>query len=442
MTTIKDIPVLVVDDEYSVRSVLSQVLQSHGFKVTATESGEKALRLFKQRPFDLVIADIVLPGMNGIELLEKMKARYPSVQVIIITSHASLDTAIRALRCGAYDYLLKPFEDISLVSAVARRAIEKISLMSQNRRLIAKLKGKNEELERRVAERTAELEKTNAQLMQEIKERIRAQDVAETANRAKSEFLANMSHELRTPLNHMIGFTEIVLNKNLGDLNEIQEEYLNDVLQSSEHLLSLINDVLDLSKVEAGRLKLVLSDTDLKLLLKNSFKIIKEQAMKRNIKLTIDIDGVPETIRVDEGRLKQIIYNLLSNAVKFTGDSGEVRLGARMVDCIVRPGLRRGDPEGFQVVQARVDGGNGASTKTKKCVELFVSDTGAGIRPEDQERIFDRFEQADASSGRRFQGTGLGLSLTKSLVELHGGKIRVLSEGEGKGSTFSFVIPV
>jgi len=442
MTMKKDIPILVVDDERSVRTVLSQVLEGDGFKVTAAATGEEALRLFKERPFDLVIIDIVLPGMSGIEVLERIKKLYPAVQVIIITSHASLETAVRALRSGAYDYLFKPFEDISLVSAVAKRAIEKISLVSENRRLIAKLQGKNEELERRVAERTAELEKINAQLMQEIKERIRAQDAAETANRAKSEFLANMSHELRTPLNHIIGFTEIVLNKKLGELNEVQEEYLHDVLQSGEHLLSLINDILDLSKVEAGRLKLTSSDTDLKMLLKNSLTVVKEQARKRHIRLAVDIDGIPETIKADGGKLRQIMYNLLSNAVKFTPDGGEVRLGARMLDCVVRHGLRREDSRELKIVETRVDKTKGATTKTKPCVEFSVCDNGIGIRPEDQERIFDRFEQVDGSSGRRYQGTGLGLSLTKRLVELHGGRIWVDSEGEGKGSRFGFVIPV
>ncbi len=441
ITMKKDIPILVVDDEESVRTVLSQVLEGDGFKVTAAATGEEALKLFKRRPFDLVIIDIVLPGMSGIEVLERIKRLYPAVQVIIITSHASLETAVRALRSGAYDYLFKPFEDISLVSAVAKRAIEKISLISENRRLIAKLQGKNEELERRVAERTAELEKTNAQLMQEIKERIRAQDAAEAANRAKSEFLANMSHELRTPLNHVIGFTEIVLNKKLGELNEVQEEYLHDVLQSGEHLLSLINDILDLSKVEAGRLKLACSDTNLKILLKNSITVVKEQARKRNIRLAVDIDGIPTIIKADEGKLKQIMYNLLSNAVKFTPDGGEVRLGGRMVDCVVRRGLRREDSRDLKIVEARLDKSKGTATKTTPCVELSVSDNGIGIRPEDQERIFDRFEQVDASSDRRYQGTGLGLPLTKRLVELHGGRIWVDSGGEGKGSRFGFVIP-
>jgi signal transduction histidine kinase len=147
-----------------------------------------------------------------------------------------------------------------------------------------------------------------------------AKQAAETANQAKSEFLANMSHELRTPLNHIIGFTELIVDKTYGELNEIQEEYLGDVLHSSRHLLSLINDILDLSKIEAGKMALDLSDINLKFLLENSLTMIQEKAMKHGIELSVDIDGIPETIIADERKLKQIIYNLLSNAVKFTPD--------------------------------------------------------------------------------------------------------------------------
>jgi len=145
-----------------------------------------------------------------------------------------------------------------------------------------------------------------------------AKKAADSANRAKSEFLANMSHELRTPLNHIIGFTELVVDKNFGELNEVQEEYLNDTLKSSKHLLSLINDILDLTKVEARKLELEPSDVDLRTLLENSLTMIQEKALKHGIKLLIDMDGIPETIRADERELNQIMYNLLSNAVKFT----------------------------------------------------------------------------------------------------------------------------
>jgi PAS domain S-box-containing protein len=312
-----------------------------------------------------------------------------------------------------------------------------------------KLKEAYDEMEVRVDERTAELQESNKHLQQEIRAResmekalIEAKEVAETANRAKSEFLANMSHEFRTPLNHIIGFTELVVDKNFGDVNETQEEYLGDVLDSSKHLLLLINDILDLSKVEAGKLELEASGIDPRRLIDNSLIMFKEKSFKHGIELCSDVDHVPETIIADERKLKQILYNLLSNAVKFTPDGGKVCLSAKMVDCIVRPGLRSGDPENLQIIA----GGNGVGEvngkKLRKCVRFSVSDTGIGIKSEDQDRVFSPFEQVDGSSSRQYQGTGLGLSLTKKLVEVHGGKIWITSAGEGKGSTFNFIIPI
>ena len=300
--------------------------------------------------------------------------------------------------------------------------------ITERKRQEEELKKAYDEMEKRVEERTSQL--------------VQAKEEAEASNRTKSDFLANMSHELRTPLNHIIGFTEIVVDKRCGELSESQEEYLNDVLKSSRHLLSLINDILDLSKVEAGKFELEPTAIDSRLFLENCLIMFKEKAMKHSIELTADIDHIPETITVDERKMKQIVYNILSNAMKFTPDGGRVSLSAQMVDCIVRPGLRSGDPKGLEIIS----GGNGRrkskGSKERKCLQLSVADRGIGIKPEDQERIFDPFEQADGSSSRKYQGTGLGLPLTKRLVELHGGRMWVESEGLGKGATFSFIIPI
>ena len=250
----------------------------------------------------------------------------------------------------------------------------------------------------------------------------RAKEVAESASQAKSEFLANMSHELRTPLNHIIGFTELIIDKNFGELNATQEEYLNDVHNSSQHLLALINDILDLSKIEADKVMLALTPVALRPLLENSLVLIKEKAMQHQITLSTDINGVPDHITADSRRLKQILYNLLSNAIKFTPDGGEIVLAASVCNT------------------ASV---NPADTSTSTAMlEIRVTDTGIGIPAEHIERIFDPFEQIDSSADRIYDGTGLGLSLTRRLVELHGGRIWAESPGLQKGSTFTITLPL
>jgi len=267
-------------------------------------------------------------------------------------------------------------------------------------------------------------------------------EAAEAANQAKSEFLANMSHELRTPLNHIIGFTELVVDRHFGELSNPQHEYLNDVLSSSKHLLSLIDDILDLSKVEAGKLELSLSAVDIRGLLNNSLNMVKEKTLKHRIQLKHLFNGIPETLRMDERKMKQVLYNLLSNAVKFTPAGGEIRLDARSLSGVVRQGQRWQDDAQIQIFEHPADGSEVKDGRVKPCVQISVSDSGIGIAPEDQERIFNAFEQVERTKNRKYQGTGLGLSLARKLVELHGGKIWVESEGLEKGSTFRLIIPV
>jgi PAS domain S-box-containing protein len=240
----------------------------------------------------------------------------------------------------------------------------------------------------------------------------RARDVAESASRAKSQFLASMSHELRTPLNGIIGFSEVLADQTFGPLNQRQLQYVNHVLGSGRHLLELINDILDLSKVEAGRLELSPARLELGPLLQNSLAIVKTAAQRKNLLLICQPPPGLPAVFADEAKLKQILYNLLSNAVKFTRDGGRITLSVA------------DHPEG-----------------SEPCMEIAVADSGIGVRPEDQRRIFHEFEQVDSSYARQQQGTGLGLALTKRLVELHGGRIWVESEGvEGRGSIFKFTL--
>src|SRR5712692_8936570 len=230
----------------------------------------------------------------------------------------------------------------------------------------------------------------------------------DTANRHKSEFLTSMSHELRTPLNAIIGFSEVLLEKMFGELNEKQEEYLQDILSSGHHLLSLINDILDLSKVEAGKMELEPGVFNLRELLEGSLVMVKERALAHGIALSLDIADDIDTFSGDERKVKQILFNLLSNAVKFTPDKGKVGITAK---------------------------------KTASAVQIAVWDTGVGIAAEDQQRIFEEFQQVGKGLTEKPEGTGLGLALTKKFVELHGGTIWVDS-APGRGSTFAFTLPI
>jgi signal transduction histidine kinase len=228
----------------------------------------------------------------------------------------------------------------------------------------------------------------------------------ETASRHKSEFLANMSHELRTPLNAIIGFSQLLRQQLFGPVNAKQDEYLEDILASGNHLLSLINDVLDLSKVEAGQVQLEVASFSLREVLERGVVMVRERATENGVQLSLGLAPGVEIVRGDERRVRQIVFNLLSNAVKFTPSGGEVAIAAARADREVR---------------------------------VSVTDTGPGIAPADQDRIFQEFQQTEAGVQQR-EGTGLGLALSKRLVELHGGRIWVESE-PGHGSRFVFTLP-
>ena len=230
----------------------------------------------------------------------------------------------------------------------------------------------------------------------------------DAVSRHKSDFLANMSHELRTPLNAIIGFSEALLERMFGDLNAKQDDYLKDIHSSGHHLLALINDVLDLSKLEAGHMELNRSNFDVGATLEGTVTLVRERAHRHGLRLSLAVDAAVGEISGDERKFRQIVLNLLSNAVKFTPDGGWVEVGAR---------------------------------RTADAVEVRVADNGIGIAAEDQEAIFEEFRQVGQSYIHKQQGTGLGLALAKRFVELHGGRIRVDS-ALGKGSTFTFTLPV
>jgi len=230
----------------------------------------------------------------------------------------------------------------------------------------------------------------------------------QAASRHKSEFLANMSHELRTPLNAIIGFSQVLDERVFGELNEKQSEYINDIHESGTHLLSLINDILDISKVEAGHMELDLKKFDVRVALDNALILVKERSLRHGLTLEIDLDSGLGNLVADERKFKQILLNLLTNAIKFTPEGGSITVNA---------------------------------TGTENRLEIAISDTGVGISPDNQKLIFEEFRQVSEQDESAREGTGLGLTLTKKFVEMHGGEISVASE-VGKGSSFRFTLPL
>jgi len=288
-------------------------------------------------------------------------------------------------------------DNVVATQGIFRDVTERKRAEEEIKQLYEQLKTFNIELEEKIKERTKELE-------------VAVKD-AEAANQAKSEFLSGMSHELRTPLTAIIGFSQVLTEQYFGELNEKQAEYVKDILESGEHLLSLINDILDLAKVEAGKAELELSSVNMKELLESSLVMIKEKALKHSLSLEARLSSVLDNLLIiaDQRKLKQVMFNLLSNAAKFTPDHGRITVEAGR--------------EGEEIM-------------------VSITDTGIGIALKDQGNIFDEFYQVRSGAKDKTPGTGLGLPLSKHFIEMHGGRIWVESEGKSKGSRFIFSLPI
>jgi signal transduction histidine kinase len=388
-----------LDVETVLRRIASHAVQLSGMDGGAIYEYDEEAQVFRVRathslPEELAEVLRATPIRRGEGALGRMADVREPVQIPDILS-AEYQSRVRGV--------LERAGHRSLLAVPLLREDRLIGALIVNRKVRGAFLPETVELLRTFATQSA-LAIQNARLFREIEDKGRQLEVA---NRHKSEFLANMSHELRTPLNAVIGFSEVLLERMFGEINDKQQEYLEDILSSGRHLLSLINDILDLSKIEAGRMELDLARFHLPTALENAMTLVKERAGRHGIALGLSVDARVGEVVGDERKVKQVLLNLLSNAVKFTPEGGRIELRAQ-----------------------RADG----------AVQVAVADTGVGIAPEHQEAIFEEFRQVGDDYARKREGTGLGLTLARRFVELHGGRIWVTSE-PGRGSTFTFTLP-
>jgi two-component system CheB/CheR fusion protein len=557
--------VLVVDDSRTQLEMLKYLLEKEGFDVTSFNNGPEALLALEKQVPDLIITDVIMPGMDGYELCRRIK-RTPalsSVPVILLTALSGPEDVIMALQCGASTFVTKPCDTVSLTNTIkylfANRELgsrltgdhemevllhgRKFTLSPSNSQMLdflistyetaveqghklsqshTALQEFNDQLEQKIEERTRELTAAEERfktmfneaplgialidsltgqvyevnrmfakiagrtleqmanidwmsithpddvqkdldnmallnagkiagfqmekrylhldgstvwinmtitplkiegkarlshlcMIEDITERKqviemeKAREIAEAANRAKSDFLSNMSHELRTPLSSINGFSEVLYDETFGPLNEKQKQYVNNVLNSGKHLLSLINQILDTAKLEAGKMTLALSSLPLKSLLNELTMLVADMVSKKKIEMVLEIAEDLPNIEADELKVKEILYNLLSNAVKFTPEGGKIGVRAK---------------------------------KANSEIEIVIWDTGVGIASENMGKIFEGFFRVDTPYSRVTEGTGLGLPLSRKLVELHGGKLSLESAGLNKGTSVRFTMPI
>jgi two-component system, sensor histidine kinase and response regulator len=463
--------ILIVEDSPTQAERLRYILEQHRYTVLMASNGQQALACLSQRTPALVISDIVMPEMDGYQLCQQIKTdqKLKDTPVILLTSLSDPEDVIKGLECRADNFITKPYDESYLLARVeyalvnrAMRQGERLqmgveiafggqkhlitsdrqqildllistyeALVRKNRELTTtrdELYVLNERLEELVEERTAaltaevsarkqaeeEIRKLNAELEQRVTERTMQLEVAnldlENANQAKDRFLAGMSHELRTPLNAIIGFTGTLLMLLPGPLNADQQKQLRTIQTSAHHLLSLINDLLDLAKIESGKATIHLESLVCQGVIDEVLTSLRPLAEAKGLQFEAKIPAQDVVVWADRRGLSQILINLVSNAIKFT-EQGIVRL---------------------ELSQYHANG--------HMLTEISVADTGIGIRPADQAALFQAFTQVDAPPTHQSEGTGLGLYLSRKLASMMGGQITLQSE-YGKGSTFTLVIP-
>ena len=373
--------VLLVDDEEHIRSVLSDSLRSAGYDVECAASGEDGLTSLSNQPADLMVVDLKMPGINGLEFAGQAREAAPDGQIIILTGYGDMNSVVEAMRAGAYDYLTKPVD--------LDRLLQTLSKADERRRLIIE----------------------NRALLDRLTE----------ANRIKAEFINGMSHEVRTPLGHITGFAQI-LEDTLENLTDKQRRYIQNIQGGARRLLDLFENILSFTTLKTGDVHVTPETVDLGEMLEAVVEDCRPEAAEAGISVQVEnASGVKA--QIDSKICQRALRLLVDNAIKFNNEGGSATLSAHVT------GSR---PAGVETADTSSHGG---------WLIIEVKDTGIGIPADQQEQIFGLFTQADASLARPYEGAGIGLALARSLARLHGGTIHVLSEVE-KGSTFSLIIPI
>jgi DNA-binding response OmpR family regulator len=419
--------ILAVDDSVTYLHELADALKGEGYDVVMARSGEEAIELLAVQTVDCILLDVMMPGLGGHETCRRIKTApiVRDIPLIMLTALENREAMIHGLAAGGDDYIPKS-SDFEVVKARVRAQIRRKQFEDENRRIREELlRMELEVAEARSAHELAELKRFDDTLQQKNVE-------LEQASRMKSDFLANVSHELRTPLNAIIGFSELLKEGLIGEMTDQQRTFIGDIFTSGTRLLSLINDILDLSKVEAGRMTLDLEPVEALSLLVNSFSIIREKAAIRHIRLEMDADEELGVIHADARKVTQILYNLLFNAVKFTNEGGHVHLRASRV-----PHGDVGQLTGSWTGRSFPLDDN----EFAEFLEISITDSGIGISRDGLERLFQPFGQIDGGLARKFEGAGLGLAIVKRLAQLHGGTVAVES-GVGEGSCFTVWLPL
>jgi signal transduction histidine kinase/GGDEF domain-containing protein len=376
--------ILIVDDEKEVRDFLSKALSRIAkFRVELAESGEEALQKIEKGNFDLVLTDLKMPKTDGLQLITEIAKSKPEILTVLMTGHGSIDSALVALKQGASDYLTKP---LNLDEMIVR--IQKV--LEDRQRFV------------RLRDFATQLERAN----QELKR----------IDEMKSEFVSVASHELRTPLAAIKNAIQLILNGKTGEINENQNKFLSMADRNINRLTNILNDLLNLSRIESGKIGMKFENLELKGLIELTTSSLRPKADEKSIRIEVEVPEQLPTVYGDHEKIEQILTNLVGNAIKFTPDGGQILITAKP--------LHKG-----------VEGGHGDR------VAVSVKDTGIGIPQEHLGAIFEKFHQVEGSIHRSVSGTGLGLAITKGLVEAGHGTIWVESK-VGKGSTFTFTIPI